>query len=222
MPYDPAAFHTDYTGAFSLLPSSGDGDLAPFEAHDEHLQKTYSSAHEISEDVDELQTNIHSLLHGLGFDPTTFDTGNAQVSLDDTYGSGLGSGQDSFDFGSYLNGLDLPSGGVDGHAGQVEEDPDMESLRLVDKLDSARAAGVETKMPTEQVHAFLDEVASQDSSMDVAASLMQTNQGANATRGRKRKSDAVDVGSFSGAPEAASSTPTSSAAMTGNRSKRKR
>lgn len=220
MPYDPAPFHTDYTGA--LLPSSGDGDLAPFEAHDEHLQKTYTSTHEISEDVDELQANIHSLLHGLGFDPTTFDTGNAQVSLDDTYGPELGSGQDSFDFGSYLNGLDLPSGGVGGHAGQVEEDPDMESLRLVDKLDSARAAGVEKKVPTEQVHAFLDEVASQDGSMDVAASLMQTNQGVNATRGRKRKSEVADVGSFSGAPEAASSTPTSSAAMTGNRSKRKR
>jgi len=213
MPYDPAAFHSDYSGAFSLLPSSGGGDLAPFESHDEHLQKTYSSAQEINTDVDELQTNIHSLIQSLGIDPTTFDaTGNPQ-SLDDTYDTG----QDSFDFGSYLNGLDLVSGGVGVHAGQEEEDPDMESLRLVNKLDSTARAVVETKIPTEQVHAFLDEVASQDGSMDLPSPLMQTNQGANTPRGRKRKSDATDVVSFSGTTEA-----TASSAATGNRSKRKR
>jgi len=216
MPYDPAAFHSDYSGAFSLLHSSGGGDLAPFESHDEHLQKTYSSAQEINADVDELQTNIHSLIQSLGIDPTTFDaSGNPQTSLDDAYGSG----QDSFDFGSYLNGLDLVSGGVGAHAGQEGEgeDPDMESLRLVDKLDSTARAVVEAKIPTEQVHAFLDEVASQDGSLDVASPLMQTNQGANTTRGRKRKSDATDVGSFSGTTEA-----TVSSAATGNRSKRKK
>jgi heat shock transcription factor len=214
MPYDPAAFPSDYSGAFSLLSSSGSGDLAPFESHDEHLQKTYSSAHEINADVDELQTNIHSLIQSLGIDPTTFDgAGNPQTSLDDTYGSG----QDSFDFGSYLNGLDLVSGGVGGHAGQEEEDPEMESLRLVDKLDSTARTAVETKIPTEQVHAFLDEVASQDGSMDVTLPLMQTNQDANTPRGRKRKSDAADVGSFSSTTEA-----TASSAVTGNRSKRKR
>jgi len=217
MPYD-TAFHTDY----SLLPSSRGGDLAPFEANDEHLQKTYSSAQEINADVDELQTNINSLIQSLGIDPTTFDAaGGVHSSFDDPYGTGLGSGQDSFDFGSYLNGMDLAPGatGGGGHAGQ-EEDPDMESLRLVDKLDSTvRAAGVETKVPSEQVNAFLDEVASQD--VDMTASLMQTTQSANVARGRKRKSDVADVGSFSGTTEATAPS-TSSSAGTSNRSKRKK
>jgi len=217
MPYDPATFHTDYSGAFSILPSSTGGDLAPFEAHEGDLQKTYSSAQEINADVDELQTNINSLIQSLGIDPAMFDaTGNIQPSLDDAYSSG----QDSFDFGSYLNGLDLASGGVGvGEAArQEEDDKDMESLRLVDKLDStARPVGVETKMPTEQVHAFLDEVASQDGSIDLTASLMQTNQGANAnaTRSRKRKSDAADIG-LSGAPE------TTASSTSGGRTKRKK
>ncbi|KAG0707827.1 hypothetical protein DFH29DRAFT_1053508 [Suillus ampliporus] len=220
MPYDPAAFQTDYSGSYSLLPPSGGGDLAPFEAHDEHLQKSYSSAHEINTDVDSLETNIHSLIQSLGFDPATFDaTDVAQHSLDDPYG--VGSGQDSFDIGSYLNGIDLAHGAA-GHTGQGEEDPDIESLRLADKLDSstARAAGVEKKVPSEHVHAFLDGVASQDSDVDMATSLMQTNEIAT-TRGRKRKSDVADVGSFSGATEAAASS-TSSSAGTGSRTKRKR
>jgi heat shock transcription factor len=220
MSYDPASFHNDYSGAFSLLPSSGGGDLATFEAHDEHLQKSYSSAQEIDADVDGLQADVDSLIQHLGIDPSTFDaTDNTHPSFDDTYGSGLGSGQDSFDFGSYLNGLELAAG-VGGHVGQEEEDPDIESMRLVDKLNStAHTVGVETKMPTEQVHAFLDEVASQDGSMDMAASLMQTNQGANATRGHKRKSDAADVGATE-AP--ASSSLLSIAAATGSRIKRKK
>ncbi|KAG1756846.1 uncharacterized protein EDB91DRAFT_1262399 [Suillus paluster] len=217
MPYDPAAFQTDYSSSYSLLPPSGGGDLAPFEAHDDHLQKTYSSAHEINTDVDSLETNIHSLIQSLGFDPTTFDaTDGAHQSLDDPYGV---SGQDSFDIGSYLNGIDLAPSAA-GHTGHGEEDPDIESLRLADKLDSstARAAGVEKKVPSEQVHAFLDGVASQDSDVDMTTSLMQTTQSAT-TRGRKRKSDVTDIGLFSGATEAATS---SSSLGTGSRSKRKR
>ncbi|KAG2157021.1 hypothetical protein DEU56DRAFT_750230 [Suillus clintonianus] len=217
MPYDPAAYQADYSGSYSLLPQSGAGDLAPFAEHDDHLQKTYSSAHEINTDVDSLETNIHSLIQSLGFDPTTFDaTDAAHQHLDDPFG--VGSGQDSFDIGSYLNGMDLASGSA-GHTGQGEEDPDIESLRLADKLDSstARGAGVDKKVPSEQVHAFLDGVASQDGGVDMATSLMQTNQNANVTRGRKRKSDVADVGLLSGATES-----TSSSVGTGGRTKRKR
>jgi heat shock transcription factor len=215
MPYDPATFQTDYSGSYSLLPPSGGAELAAFEAHDDHLQKTYSTAHEINTDVDSLETNIHSLIQSLGFDPSTFDaTDGAQPHLDDPFG--VGSGQDSFDIGSYLNGMDLGHDTA-GHTGQGEEDPDIESLRLADKLDSstARGAVVDKKVPTEEVHAFLDGVASQDGGVDMGMSLMQTSQSANATRGRKRKSDVADVSLLSGPTESTSSS-------TGSRTKRKR
>jgi heat shock transcription factor len=214
MPYDPATFQTDYPSPYSLSQSGG-ADLAAFEAHDDHLQKTYSTAHEINTDVDSLETNIQSLIQSLGLDPSTFDaTDGAQPHLDDPYG--VGSGQDSFDIGSYLNGMDLGHDAA-GHTGQGEEDPDMESLRLADKLDSstARGAGVDKKVPSEEVNAFLDGVASQDGGVDMAASLMQTTQSANSTRGRKRKSDIADVGSLSGPTESTSSSE-------GIRTKRKR
>jgi heat shock transcription factor len=214
MPYDPATFQTDYPSPYSLSQSGG-ADLAAFEAHDDHLQKTYSTAHEINTDVDSLETNIQSLIQSLGLDPSTFDaTDGAQPHLDDPYG--VGSGQDSFDIGSYLNGMDLGHDAA-GHTGQGEEDPDMESLRLADKLDSstARGAGVDKKVPSEEVNAFLDGVASQDGGVDMAASLMQTTQSANSTRGRKRKSDIADVGSLSGPTESISSSE-------GIRTKRKR
>lgn len=213
MPYDPAAFQTDYPGSYSL-PQSGGADLAAFEAQDDHLQKSYSTAHEINTDVDSLETNIHSLIQSLGLDPSTFDaTDGAQPHLDDPYGIG---GQDSFDIGSYLNGMDLAHDTA-GHTGQGEEDPDMESLRLADKLDpsTARGAVVDKKVPSEEMHAFLDGVASQDGGVDMAASLMQTTQSANSTRGRKRKSDIADVGSLSGPTESTSSSA-------GSRTKRKR
>ncbi|KAG1831857.1 hypothetical protein EV424DRAFT_1313769 [Suillus variegatus] len=215
MPYDPPMFQTDYSGPYALLSQNGGAELAAFEAHDDHLQKSYSTAHEINTDVDSLETNIHSLIQSLGFDPSTFDaTDGAQPHLDDPYG--VGSGQDSFDIGSYLNGMDLAHDAA-GHTGQGEEDPDIESLRLADKLDSstARGAGVDKKVPSEEMHAFLDGVASQDGGVDMATSLMQTTQSANATRGRKRKSDIPDVDSLSGPTES-----TSSAA--GSRTKRKR
>ncbi|KAG1761581.1 hypothetical protein EDD22DRAFT_779612 [Suillus occidentalis] len=168
MPYDPASFQTDYPGSYSLSQNDG-AELAAFEAHDDHLQKTYSTAHEINTDVDSLETNIHSLIQSLGFDPSTFDaTDGGQPHLDDPYG--VGSGQDSFDIGSYLNGMDLAHDTV-GHTGQGEEDPDIESLRLADKLDwsTARGAVVDKKVPSEEVHAFLDGVTSQDGSVDVFA-----------------------------------------------------
>ncbi|KAG2750111.1 hypothetical protein P692DRAFT_20446695 [Suillus brevipes Sb2] len=211
MPYDPATFQTDYPGSYSLLSQNDGAELAAFEAHDDHLQKTYSTAHEINTDVDSLETNIHSLIQSLGFDPSTFDaTDGGQPHLDDPYG--VGSGQDSFDIGSYLNGMDLAHDTV-GHTGQGEEDPDIESLRLADKLDSstARGAVVDKKVPSEDVHAFLDGVASQDGGVDM--SLLQS-QSANATRGRKRKSDVADVGSLS--------VPTESTSSAGSRTKRKR
>ncbi|KAG1782428.1 hypothetical protein EV702DRAFT_381435 [Suillus placidus] len=215
MPYDPATFQTDDSGSYSLLSQSGGAELAAFEAQDDHLQKTYSTAHEINTDVDSLETNIHSLIQSLGFDPSTFDaTDSAQPHLDDPYG--VGSSQDSFDIGSYLNGMDLAHDTA-GHTGQGEEDPDIESLRLADKLDPsmARGAVVDKNVPSEEVHAFLDGVASQDGGMDMATSLMQTNQSANAARGRKRKSEAAGVGSLSGPTESTSSSA-------GSRTKRKR
>ncbi|KAG2150647.1 uncharacterized protein EDB93DRAFT_1249657 [Suillus bovinus] len=199
----------------SATNASDGAELAAFEAHDDHLQKTYSTAHEINTDVDSLETNIHSLIQSLGFDPSTFDaTDNTQAHLDDPYG--VGSGQDSFDIGSYLNGMDLAHDAA-GHTGQGEEDPDIESLRLADKLDSstARGAGVDKKVPSEEVHAFLDGVTSQDGGVDMATSLMQPTQSTNTTRGRKRKSDIPDVDSLSGPAE-------STLSSAGNRTKRKR
>ncbi|KAG1764571.1 hypothetical protein EV702DRAFT_1215374 [Suillus placidus] len=153
---------TDYPGSYSLLLQNDGAKLAAFEAHDDHLQKTYSTAHENNTDIDLLETNIHSLIQSLGFDLSTFDTDCGQPHLDDPYGVGLG--QDSFDINSYLNGMDLVYDMAGHSMGQGEEDPDIESLRLVDKLDSLTAHGavIDKKVPSEEVHAFLDGVASHE------------------------------------------------------------
>ncbi|KAI6046339.1 hypothetical protein EDC04DRAFT_3103317, partial [Pisolithus marmoratus] len=67
---------TDVLSPFtlSLLGDTSDADqLVPFEKHEERLQKTYHTAAEISNDVDELQSNINSFIQTLGIDPSSLD-----------------------------------------------------------------------------------------------------------------------------------------------------
>ncbi|KAI6035926.1 hypothetical protein BKA83DRAFT_4155860 [Pisolithus microcarpus] len=174
----------------SLLGGTPDTDqLVPFEQHEDRLQKTYRTAAEISNDVDELQSNINSFIQTLGIDPGSLDVANTNhadgVGGSPPDGGGGGSGAVSsnsstaggnntgdidmftgpdFDFDAFL--MDIPR--------TNDEDADFD--RLAEHLDpsvalAAKAKETQSKLagtPSEQLHAFLDEVASQDGSDIVA------------------------------------------------------
>jgi hypothetical protein len=53
----------------SLLSQNDGAKLEAFEAHDDHLQKIYSTARESNTDADSLEMNIHSLIQSLAAYP---------------------------------------------------------------------------------------------------------------------------------------------------------
>lgn len=265
-PRSPSTF--DYGAAnalspftLSLLGVPSEPDALALQEQDERLQKTYKSTTEINNDVDELQNNIQSLIQSLGIDPTTLDSvvplaetatgvgggGGTSVPLPtgdvDMFGHvNMGAGQD-FDFDSFL--MDMPRAN--------EEDGDLE--KLAERLDPSTVVVPKGSDPSkignassEQLHAFLDEVASQDGSEGAGVSVPQlhaarafkaparTAKGAVpgvgasigagvGTRGRKRKSDVIVDGVQTLALQEAAPTvvaPSAASSLTGNRNKRKR
>ena len=260
----------DYTAANALSPFTlsllgGPSDPDPFtlQQQDDRLQKSYKTTAEINDDVDDLQTNIQSLIQSLGIDPTTLDSGVPPADPATGVGGGggtsaplptgdvdmfppvnIGAGQD-FDFDSFL--MDMPRAN--------EDDGDLD--KLAERLDPSTAfvpkGSDQSKIgnpSSEQLHAFLDEVASQDGSegggvprlhgqafrvpagaasggpdavSGVGASVV-TGPGPG-TRGRKRKSDVIVDGTHTHAPlqgQAATQAAVRASSITGNRSKRKR
>ncbi|KAI6010287.1 hypothetical protein EDC04DRAFT_3146028 [Pisolithus marmoratus] len=175
-----------------LLGGTPDADqLVPFEKHEERLQKTYRTAAEISNDVDELQSNINSFIQTLGIDPSSLRVANPNHAdgvggnPPDRGGGGGSNGVMSnnnslvganptsdmdmftapdFDFDAFL--MDIPR----------TNDEDVDFDRLAEHLDPSVAAAATAKEPgskiagasSEQLNAFLDEVASQDGSDIVA------------------------------------------------------
>ena len=177
--------------SLSLLGGGGDDasdadQLIPFEKHDERLEKTYRTAAEINHDVNELQSSINSLIQTLGLDPGSLDVsghhehtdgvgdlnGNSTSAMNGSSisnGVGLGGEGDmdmftnngpDFDFDAFL--MDMPRT-------TDEDEGDLE--RLAEQLDPAAAAAVAAVhdpqarlagRSSEQLHAFLDDVASQD------------------------------------------------------------
>ncbi|KAI6103664.1 hypothetical protein F5141DRAFT_1132293 [Pisolithus sp. B1] len=176
--------------SLSLLGGTPDADqLMPFEQHEDRLQKTYRTAAEISNDVDELQSNINSFIQTLGIDPGSLDVtntnhadgvggsppdrgggGSGAVSNNSSIVGGNNSGDidmftgPDFDFDAFL--MDMPR--------TNDEDADFD--RLAEHLDPSVTAAATAKesqsklagTSSEQLHAFLDEVASQDGSDIVA------------------------------------------------------
>ncbi|KAF8126005.1 hypothetical protein EV363DRAFT_1434413 [Boletus edulis] len=244
----PSTF--DYTKNNALSPFTlplleGPSEPDPFalEQQDDRLQKSYKTTAEINNDVDELQTNIQSLIQSLGIDPTTLDISSVETA------TGVGgyictrcTGQD-FDFDSFL--MDMPRAN--------EEDGDLD--KLAEKLDPSTKVPDPSKIgcaSSQQLHAFLDEVASQDGSEGAGAGAgvpelhgsqafkvpsgaasggpgavasIGTSMGAGSgTRGRKRKSDVMLDGTHTHAPQGATpmSMGTSTSSIIGNKSKRKR
>ncbi|KAF8451028.1 hypothetical protein L210DRAFT_3522239 [Boletus edulis BED1] len=170
--------------------------------------------------MDELQTNIQSLIQSLGIDPTTLDS---VIPAETVTGIGGGGGtsaplpagdMDMFDFDSFL--MDMPRAN--------EEDGDFD--KLAEELDPSTVVAPKVPDPSKigcassaQLHAFLDEVASQDGSegggtgvgvpqlhgsqaFKVPSGAASGGPGAVAgigasigagagTRGRKRKSDVI-------------------------------
>ena len=250
----PATF--DYAAAnalspftLSLLGAPSDPDPFALQQQDDRLQKSYKNTAEINDDVDELQTNIQSLIQSLGIDPTTLDSVMPPAEAAIGVGGGgdtsaplpagdvdmfppvhMGSSQD-FDFDAFL--MDMPRAN--------EDDGDLD--KLAERLDPStvvvpKASDVSKigSASSEQLHAFLDEVASQDGSEGVGGGVpppafqvpsgavsgggVGVNVGAGAgTRGRKRKSDVIVDGAQTYAPQ---EVPSGASSITNNRSKRKR
>ncbi|KAF8447263.1 hypothetical protein L210DRAFT_3641220 [Boletus edulis BED1] len=255
----PSTF--DYTEDNALSPFTlplleGPSEPDPFalQQQDDRLQKSYKTAAEINNDVDELQTNIQSLIQSLGIDPTTLDISSVETATgvgDTSVPAGdmdifppvnLSTGQD-FDFDSFL--MDMPRAN--------EEDGDLD--KLAEKLDPSTKVPDPSKIgcaSSQQLHAFLDEVASQDGSEGAGAgagvpelhgsqafkvpsgaasggpgavaSIGASMGAGSGTRGRKRKSDVMLDGTHTHAPQGATpmSMGTSTSSIIGNKSKRKR
>ncbi|KIK79049.1 hypothetical protein PAXRUDRAFT_162335 [Paxillus rubicundulus Ve08.2h10] len=167
--YTTAGPPSPFTLSLLGVPSEAE-QLVPFEQHEERLQKTYRTASEINNDVDELQNNIQSLIQSLGIDNTTLEStlhpvdgvgaggigtvgaagvvGGVGVPVGDVdmFPTPINSHQD-FDFDSFL--MDMPRAN--------EDDGDFD--RLAERLETSSKMG---NASSEQLHAFLDEVASQD------------------------------------------------------------
>ncbi|KAH0826933.1 HSF-type DNA-binding-domain-containing protein [Lanmaoa asiatica] len=120
--YSPANELSPFT--LSLLGGPSDPDPLALQQQDDQLQKTYKTTAEINNDVDELQSNIQSLIQSLGIDPTTLNLAVPPVETATGVGGGggasatlpvgdvdmfspvnIGAGQD-FDFDSFL--MDMP------------------------------------------------------------------------------------------------------------------
>jgi len=185
--------------------------------NDERLQKTYQNASEINADVDTLSTSIHSLIESLGIDPSTLATsGDGSAGGQDMFAMDGGTHEmgmppdlenmhGDFDFNSFLT--DLTRGD--------EGDADLD--RLADKLDPSASRGTSPNVlnpSSEQLHAFLDEVASQDGT-ETPVRQPHASPTVQTSRARKRKSDVIDVG-------ANYTAVGSSTSEEGNKIKRKR
>ena len=241
----------------SLLGGPSEPDPFALQEQDERLQKGYKTTAEINNDVDELQDNIQSLIQSLGFDPTTLDSVLPPAETGAGVGRGgtsapplpagdvdmfppvnMGTGQE-FDFDSFL--MDMPRANEeDGDLDKLAERLDPSTVVVSKVSDSSKIGNASS----EQIHAFLDEVASQDGNDGIGSgvhvpSLHGTHTfkvptgaangvpGAVAgvgagvgTRGRKRKSDVIVDGAH--AREAQAANPTAASSITGSKSKRKR
>ena len=256
--YTPANALSPFT--LSLLGAPADSDPFALQQQDDRLQKTYKSTTEINSDVDELQSNIQSLIQSLGIDPVALDSVGPPVETPAGVGGGggtsaplptgdvdmfspvnIGSGQE-FDFDSFL--MDMPRANEeDGDLDKLAERLDPSTV-VVPKVSDASKIGTAS---SEQLHAFLDEVASQDGSEGVGVGVPQlhgpqafkvlasvaagggsgvvpgTGVGSGSgsvvgARGRKRKSDVI----VDGAPTASPQDVQGATLITGNKSKRKR
>ena len=236
----------------SLLGAPSEPDPLVLQQQDDRLQRTYKNTAEINNDVDELQSNIQSLIQSLGIDPGTLDSALSSADAATGVGGGrvgsapqpgsdmdmfppvdIGTGQD-FDFDAFL--MDMPRAN--------DEDGDLD--KLAEKLDPSR---VMPKVPesskighasSEQLHAFLNGVASQDGCEGVGGRGMPQLHGspfkvppgvangasgavsgvgvaletATGTRGRKRKSDVIVDGTHVQMPLETQGRTTTPVAMT--------
>jgi heat shock transcription factor len=236
--YTPANVPSPFN--FSLLGGPSDADqIVPFEQHDEKLQKSYRTATEIHDDVDELQNNIQSLIQSLGIDPGTLDVVlPPSDGVVDTAGGGIvgssagglvGAGASAvdmypignntdFDFDSFL--MDMPR--------TTEDDGDLE--RLAERLESSSVIGKSAEISrignpsSEHLHAFLDNVASQDEDGDagrtgsVGMGMMPTHGGTQAQFQELHASQILNMPASSGG----GGHPTTPAATTTGARGRKR
>lgn len=251
--YNPANALSPFT--LSLLGGLSDPDPFALQQQDDRLQKTYKTTSEINNDVDELQSNIQSLIQSLGIDPMTLDSTIPPAETATGVGGGgvpsaplppgdmdmfppvnMGAGQD-FDFDSFL--MDMPRANEeDGDLDKLAEKLDPSTVVMSKASDSSKIGNASS----EQLHAFLDEVASQDGSEGVggaagrvvpqlhsqtfnvpvgvangAGAVSGVGVGAGTgtgTRGRKRKSDVIVDGEHTYVPLEVQGAPTTAVATT--------
>jgi len=242
---------------FTLSLLGGPSDVDPFtqQEQDDRLQKTYKTAAEINTDVDELQSNIQSLIQSLGIDPATLDV--AMPSAADGAGAGgergssapplppdtggdadmfsamnmggmgmgmgsMGAGQD-FDFDSFLMDMPRANEEEEGDMDKLAERLDPTTVVSVPKVPAVDSSKTGNASSAERLHAFLDEVVSQDGCDGVGGASAGVSSGA---RGRKRKSEVVvdDAQTYTSREAEAVTTGAgaSSPSIAGSKNKRKR
>lgn len=236
---------------FTLSLLGGPSDVDPFlqQQQDDRLQKTYSTAAEITTDVDELQSNIQSLIQSLGIDPATLDVavpsqadgaggegsasarslppdagGDASMFSAMNMGSmgmnmgSMGAGQD-FDFDSFLMDMPRANEEEEGDMDKLAERLDPTTVVSVPNVDSSKTGNASS---AERLHAFLDEVVSQDGNDGVGG------EGGSASfkvgRGRKRKSEVVvdDARMYASQEGEMTGADATSPSIAGSKNKRKR
>lgn len=195
---------------------------------DDRLQKTYTDAAEIEEDVNALHSSINSLIESLGLDPNAMEPSHGQdahlheqaaVNPHDTLmsSSGIAGETDGdalaqdFDFDQFLTDLTRHD----------EENTDY--TQFTDKLDQSTrndgSASLNDPSP-EQLTAFLDEVQSggSDGTISPVTSFRQESPEFQPKRGSKRKSDIAGIST----EEHSTSRRSNKQPLPGTKSKRKR
>ncbi|THH16478.1 hypothetical protein EW146_g4165 [Bondarzewia mesenterica] len=206
-PYGPPLDFSSFTSdpnaanAHALLPKAEDGPpLEPLLNGSDHLQKSYKDASEIDADVDALQASINSLIENMGLDPALLAAQQQQQPGEGSRPAtpALDIAPD-LDFDAFLSlfaqqNAEQPNEHLDNTA---QLDSITGGTRNTNASEHGNGPGVGIDdAPLEQLHAFMDEVAS---TSDTSSPILRTvemphsNAAAIGAARRKRPSDVAEL-----------------------------
>lgn len=200
--------------------------LEPLLDNAARLQKSYQDTADIESDVDALQMSINTLIEGLGLDPTALVQDNPNQDdpvVKDATPSLPTAVTNSTPLSSLDNTHAIPSAAHPLDAISSDPPPEFDFENFFNEL-SARSSANDLNYPdvtsfgdgsamgipnadanSEQLAAFLDEVSS-DANSSLADEVTATSAAANqASKGRKRKSEVVELPAPLGSSDAVSS-----------------
>ncbi|KDQ61293.1 hypothetical protein JAAARDRAFT_67635 [Jaapia argillacea MUCL 33604] len=195
-------------------------NLQPLGETSDRLAKTYQDAAEIDADVDALQHSIYTLIENLGLDPNLIQTQNQE-----SVNHHLPSHPPTAPSTSMSNpnqpvepphpdptaGLSMPNSFIESHADPAAQDFDFDAFltefshheggedygEFAEKFANHAASGSTQNPSTEQLTAFLDEVASNASdgaSPQIPSVPPHPSSPEQSSKARKRKSDVALLG----------------------------